>query len=110
VKVTPSILESINISAIFELPIIVLNTPPGAPLFCIILSISIPHCIVALAGFKTIVFPAINEGAANRNACQYGKFHGIILAITPKGWKVIIVLLASLFSDSLLRSRSPLYE
>ena len=25
--------------------------------------ISIPHCIVALAGFNTIVFPIINEGS-----------------------------------------------
>jgi len=70
VKVTPSMLESINISAIFEFPITVLNNPSGAPLFSIDFSISMPHCIVALAGFKTIAFPAINEGAANRNACQ----------------------------------------
>lgn len=33
-------------------------------------NLSIPHCMVALAGFNTIVFPAINEGAANLNACQ----------------------------------------
>jgi len=40
-----------------------------------------PHCIVTLDGFKTIVFPAIRDGAANLNACQYGKFHGIRLAM-----------------------------
>ncbi len=32
--------------------------------------------------------PAISAGAANRNTCQKGKFHGITASTTPMGWKV----------------------
>jgi hypothetical protein len=31
--------------------------------------ISIPHCMVALAGFNTMTFPAISDGAANLRPC-----------------------------------------
>ena len=30
--------------------------------------------------------PAISAGAANRTACQSGKFHGITASTTPSGW------------------------
>ena len=29
--------------------------------------------------------PAISAGAANRNTCQYGKFHGITASTGPSG-------------------------
>ena len=62
---------------------------------------------MTLDGFITITFPAIKHGAANRNACQYGKFHGIIDPITPNGSKVRKLLRASVFSTSSDRKLSP---
>src|SRR5690348_12766221 len=47
-----------------------------------------------------MVFPAISDGAANRNACQYGKFQGIRLAITPMGSKTTLLFLASVLMIS----------
>src|SRR5579884_4384258 len=85
VNVTALMSESIRVSAILESPISVLNTPSGSPIFLNEFSISIPHCMVALAGLSTIVLPTIRLGAANLSACQYGKFHGIMLPITPRG-------------------------
>ena len=70
------------------------------PAFLNIFAISIPHLIVTLAGFKTTVFPDINEGAANLNACQYGKFQGIMLPITPMGSNAMKLFLASVFTTS----------
>jgi hypothetical protein len=31
-------------------------------------------------------FPAMSAGAANRNTCQNGKFHGMIASTGPIGW------------------------
>jgi hypothetical protein len=70
VNVTAFTSESTSISATLESPIAVLKIPSANPALSNVFSISIPHCMVALAGFNTIVFPATNEGAAKRNACQ----------------------------------------
>ena len=72
----------------------------GIPLLLKAFSISIPHPIVVLAGFSIIVLPTIREGAANLNACQKGKFQGIILHITPTGSNVTILFLASVLTTS----------
>src|ERR1051326_3461067 len=63
-------LESMSDSAILESPTNVWNTPSGSPTLSKAFSISIPHCMVALDGFNTMVLPTIKEGAANLNACQ----------------------------------------
>ena len=34
---------------------------------------------------SSAALPAINAGAANRNTCQSGKFHGITASTTPTG-------------------------
>jgi len=47
-----------------------------------------------------MVFPAIKQGAANRNPCQYGKFQGMIEPITPSGSKVMKLFLASVLRIS----------
>ena len=44
--------------------------------------------------------PAINAGAANRTACQSGKFHGITASTTPSGWYRIYALDAPTFAAS----------
>ena len=108
VNVTALISESINFSAILESLTKVWKIPSGNPAFRNMFSISIPHCMVTLAGFRTIVFPAISDGAANLNACQYGKFHGMILAIIPIGSKAIKLFLASVLTTSVFRNVSPL--
>ena len=41
-----------------------------------------------LACFSTAPLPAISAGAAKRNTCQNGKFHGITASTTPSGLKV----------------------
>jgi len=46
------------------------------------------HESVFGAGFNSITFPAIKAGAAARNVCQYGKFHGMIASTTPRGSKL----------------------
>ena len=37
------------------------------------------------ACFSNPTFPAINAGAAKRNTCQKGKFHGMTASTGPKG-------------------------
>ena len=108
VNVTPFTSESINTSAVLESPTTVLNTPLGRLIFLNEFSISIPHWSVALAGLRTIVLPAIKLGAANLSACQYGKFQGIMLPITPKGWNMMILFLASVLRASSFRKIGPL--
>jgi hypothetical protein len=56
--------------------------------------------------FKTPVLPAIRPGAAKRNTCQNGKFHGMTARITPRGSKVTKLLLASVWISSLARNSS----
>src|SRR5918999_2126876 len=87
---------------------IVWKTPVGHPICSNNFSISIPHCIVLLDSFNITVFPAIREGAANLNACQYGKFQGIRLATTPSGSKLTKLFLASVFITSSDRKFFPL--
>ncbi len=44
---------------------------------------------------KRRALPAIKPGAANRNTCQNGKFHGITASTTPIGLNVTKLLRAS---------------
>ena len=102
---TPS--ESIRWFAVSVLPITHWNTPSGTPDSLNAVSISMPDCGVMLAGFITMTFPAIRQGAANLSACQYGKFHGIMEPMVPSGSNVTKLFLASVVSTSLERKLSP---
>ncbi len=42
--------------------------------------------VTLLACLSTPTLPAISAGAAKRNTCQNGKFHGITASTTPSGW------------------------
>ena len=42
---------------------------------------------VSLAGFSTTVQPAASAGATLRAIIRAGKFHGVIAATTPTGWR-----------------------
>ncbi len=44
------------------------------------------HCGTLDACLRTATLPAMSAGAANRNTCQNGKFHGITASTTPNGW------------------------
>jgi hypothetical protein len=68
IALTPS--ASISASVILGFPTNVQKIPCGTPALSNVFSISIPQCIVELAGFKTTVFPTINKGTANLNTCQ----------------------------------------
>ena len=48
-------------------------------------SIANAHCGTLGACFNSTTFPAINAGAANRNTCQNGKFHGMMANTGPTG-------------------------
>ena len=44
------------------------------------------HCGTLEACFSSPTLPAISAGAAKRNTCQNGKFHGITASTGPIGW------------------------
>ena len=50
--------------------------------------------------------PAISAGAAKRNTCQKGKFHGITASTGPSGWNRFSERRASVWTGSGARWRS----
>ena len=61
------------------------KTPGGKPARPRMSSISSAHCGTFDACFSSTTLPAISAGAATRNTCQNGKFHGMIARIAPSG-------------------------
>ena len=61
------------------------NTPAGKPAARKISSIANAHCGTFEECLSTIVLPAMSAGAAARNTCQKGKFHGMTARIVPSG-------------------------
>ena len=61
------------------------NTPFGNPACTKRSSIAIAQPGTFDACFNTPALPAISAGAAKRNTCQNGKFHGITASTTPSG-------------------------
>ena len=47
---------------------------------------------MAVAGFTTAVQPAASAGPSLRASIEDGKFHGVMAATTPIGWRVVISL------------------
>ncbi len=64
------------------------------------------HCGTFDACFSRPTFPAIRAGAAKRNTCQKGKFHGMIASTGPIGWKVTKLCAALVDTGSSARKRS----
>jgi hypothetical protein len=65
---------------------------------------------VALAGFTTLVQPAAIAGPSFRVIIAAGKFHGVIAATTPTGWRRTSTRLAGLAAGTIwpyTRSASP---
>ena len=46
---------------------------------------------VCSAGFSTIVQPAASAGAALRVGIAAGKFHGVMPAVAPTGWRTTMM-------------------
>ena len=70
-----------------ELPVITLNTPGGTPARCASSPRASADSGVAEAGRTTKVQPAARAGAALRVIMAQGKFHGVMAAQTPTGWR-----------------------
>ncbi len=61
------------------------KTPAGRPASCSSASMASAHCGTLGACLSRATFPASSAGAAKRNTCQYGKFHGMIANTAPIG-------------------------
>jgi hypothetical protein len=61
------------------------KTPSGNPARRKTSSIASAHCGTLDACLSRPTLPAIKPGAANRNTCQNGKFHGITASTGPIG-------------------------
>ena len=72
-----------------------LTTPGGAPASSIARRISAAVSGVALAGLTTLVQPAAIAGPSLRVIIAAGKFHGVIAAVTPTGWRSTSTRLAA---------------
>ncbi len=72
------------------LPVTICRTPAGIPAF----SANTPRARavsgVRSAGRTIIVQPAARAGAALRVIIAAGKFHGVIAAVTPTGWRITV--------------------
>jgi hypothetical protein len=49
---------------------------------------------VSVAGRTTMAQPAASAGAALRVIIALGKFHGVIAAVTPMGWRMTMMRLS----------------
>ncbi len=89
VRLTAVTRGSFSTASTSRLPISrVVNTPAGKPASRSTSSMARAQPGTLLACLSSPVFPAIRVGAMNRNACQYGKFHGMTASTTPRGWYV----------------------
>ena len=86
VKVAAATRGSRRIDSIIPEPIrSVWKQPSGKPARCRTSSRYRADCGTLEACLRMPTLPAISAGAANRTACQRGKFHGMIASTTPSG-------------------------
>jgi hypothetical protein len=71
--------RSVSISSVWK-------QPSGKPALRNMSWIASAHCGTFEACFSNPTLPAASAGAAKRNTCQNGKFHGMIARIGPIGW------------------------
>jgi hypothetical protein len=70
------------------LPVTTLNTPAGKPARCASSASANALSGVCSAGFTTTVQPAASAGATFLVIIAAGKFHGVMAALTPIGWRM----------------------
>ena len=68
-------------------PVTTLKTPGGMPARRASSASASAENGVCVAGFSTIVQPAASAGPALRVIMAAGKFHGVMAATTPTGWR-----------------------
>ena len=68
-------------------PVTTLNTPAGTPARTASSASANAENGVCVAGFNTMVQPAASAGPALRVIIADGKFHGVMAATTPTGWR-----------------------
>ena len=69
------------------LPGTTLTTPAGMPASTHSSPMAIALSGVLLAGFTIIVQPAARAGPSLRVIMADGRFHGVMAALTPMGWR-----------------------
>ena len=86
VSVAAATRSSRSTASTLPLPISrVWNTSSGKPASRNSSSMNSAVCGTLLACLSSPTLPAASAGAANRIACQSGKFHGMIASTTPIG-------------------------
>ncbi len=75
-------------------PVTRLTTPGGTPASSRILTKFTADNGVSVAGLKTTVFPQTSAGMIFHDGIAIGKFHGVMTAATPSGWRTDIANLS----------------
>src|SRR5262245_35481518 len=75
-------------------PVTRLTTPGGTPASSRIRTKFTADNGVSVAGLKTTVFPHTSAGAIFHDGIAIGKFHGVMTAQTPSGWRNAIAHLS----------------
>ena len=76
-------------------PVTMLTTPAGTPARCASTARASAEYGVCSAGLHTTVQPAARAGASLRPSMAEGKFHGVIVATTPTGWRSTTIRLSA---------------
>ena len=76
-------------------PVITLKTPGGTPARSASSASASAEYGVCVAGFNTMVQPAASAGPALRVIIAAGKFHGVMAATTPTGWRSTMMRLSA---------------
>ena len=75
-------------------PVTRLTTPCGMPASSRILTKLTAESGVSVAGLNTTVLPQTSAGMIFHDGMAIGKFHGVITAQTPSGWRTDIANLS----------------
>ena len=75
-------------------PVTRLTTPRGTPASSSTLTKLTAESGVSVAGLKTTVLPQTSAGIIFHEGIAIGKFHGVITAQTPSGWRTDIANLS----------------
>ena len=70
-------------------PVTTFSTPGGSPASEKASAIRCVHTGVSEAGLRTTVHPATSAGAVFHIGMAKGKFHGVISATGPRGWRKV---------------------
>ena len=92
-------------------PVTMFSTPSGNPARCAMMPMASAEYGVWIAGLQTTVHPAASAGPILRPSIAEGKFHGVIAATTPTGWRKVRMRLslacAGITSPSMRLACSP---